>query len=244
MKKIFLFYAILALMTVTGCDPYNSWPDGLEELEHVYYIGFVKTGQRSADPINYYIWGDGTSEFQYREHYNQSRVGGTSGERLIYLLSDEDNMTYPVPFRFVSEYVRSYDATTYFWIETSSGTLVEGTDYEVYHENGARLQPGSPAITNRSGPYSLTWPQAKKDVQNVKIKRTSTATGNIRVVLLDRTKFAGNDLTDRPDRNKLEQLVNSETNDYIVRGFWFDYNNGNTSCSVNIQFSNNAYTPR
>jgi hypothetical protein len=108
--------------------------------------------------------------------------------------------------------VRSYDVTTYFWI-TESG-LTAGTDYTVHTESGERLTP------NAQGAYSLTWPKAQKGVQGVKIRRLTSATGTLHLNVLDRSRFTSATY----DRDNLETLINNETNDYLVRGLYFDWN--------------------
>jgi len=212
--------AALVLLSVAGCDPYDSWPAGLAELEHTYYVSSVKTGNGTEQDIQYEILADGTSRFMNRLHFNPAVALELQSE---WLTQDEKNVTFPIRMRFISEYIRSYDVITYFWVETRSGDLTAGTDYSVVTESGAALTP------NAQGAYSITWPKAEKAQQNVKIRRLSSAEGELRVMYLDRTKFSGTGGGTspwfNPDRNKLdEELLNNRTSDYTVRGLWHDYN--------------------
>ena len=108
--------------------------------------------------------------------------------------------------------MRTYNVTTYFWIAATG--LTAGTDFTVHTESGAALTP------NAQGAYSLTWAKAEKGVQSIKIKRLSAATGTLNVNTLDRSRFT----TATYDRGNLETLINNQTNDYLVRGLWFDWN--------------------
>ena len=202
----------MIILTAVSCNPYNDWPEGLPELEHVYYVSNVKTGNGTEQDLQHEIAADGTARFLRRIHYNPAPPTGTPLTEWVY--ADEKNVTCPITLRFVSERIRTYDVVTYFWVETRSGNLTAGTDYNVLTESGAALTP------NAQGAYSLTWPQAKKAQQSVKIRRLSSTPGELRVMMLDRSKFAGAN----PDRNNLNELLNNQTNDYLVRGFWHDYN--------------------
>jgi hypothetical protein len=216
MKNIIRYIVVaLILMSVSGCNPYNTWPEGLPELEHVYYFSNVKTGNGTEQDLQHEIAANGTARFLLRIHYNPAPPAGTPLTEWIY--SEEKNVTCPIDVRFISERVRSYDVVTYFWVETRSGNLAAGKDFSVMTATGATLTP------NAEGAYSLTWPQAVKGEQSLKIKRLTSAVGEIRLVMLDRSriKFTA---TDTPDRNDLDvSLLNNKTNDYTVRGFWHDY---------------------
>ena len=205
--------AALVLLQFAGCNPYDTWPEGLAELEHTYYVSNVKTGNGTEQDLQHEIAANGTARFLKRIHYNPAPPAGTPLTEWVY--SEEKNVTMPVNIRFISERVRAYDVVTYFWVETRSGGLTAGTDYSVLSsESGAVMTP------NAQGAYSLTWSQAKKAQQSVKIKRLSATAGELRLMFLDRSRFSGTN----PDRNKLNELLNNQTADYIVRGFWHDYN--------------------
>jgi len=207
--------AVLLMMSVAGCNPYDTWPEGLPELEHVYYVSNVKTGNGTEQDLQHEIAADGTARFMNRIHYNPAPPAGTP--LFEWVESDEKNVTYPMRIRFISERVRSYDVETYFWVETRSGDLAAGTDYSVLTANGAQLSP------NAQGAYTLTWPQAIKGEQQVKIKRLSAKTGELRLVFLDRSRITFT-ATDIPDRNDLEKsLLNHAATEYTIRGFWHDY---------------------
>lgn len=217
MKNIVkLIVAAFILLPFTGCDPYDTWPDGLPELEHVYYVSNVKTGNGTEQDLQHEIAADGTARFLRRIHYNPAPPAGTPLTEWVY--SDEPNVTWPMDIRFISEHVRSYDVVTFFWVETRSGGLTAGTDYSVVLcETGATLTP------NAQGAYSLNWPQAKKGQQSIQIKRLSSTVGELRVMFLDRSRitFTANDI---PDRNDLEvSLLNNKASDYTIRGLWHDY---------------------
>ena len=207
--------AVLILLSIAACDPYNTWPEGLPELEHVYYVSNVKTGNGTEQDLQHEIASDGTATFMNRIHYNPAPPAGTP--LFEWVESDENNVTCPMRIRFISEKVRSYDVVTYFWVETRSGDLAAGTDYSVLTENGTQLTPDA------QGAYPLTWSQAIKGEQRVKIKRLSAKTGELRLVFLDRSRVTFT-ATDTPDRNDLERsLLNNKTNDYTIRGLWHDY---------------------
>ena len=230
----------LVMLPFAGCDPYETWPIGLPELEHVYYVSNVKTGNGTELDIQHEIAADGTASFVKRIHYNPNNPPAPQYE---WVTSNEPNVTMPMDIRFISEHVRTYDVTTYFWIENRNlanlpntpavnagwpnasvspiadpPSLIEGTDYVVLSGSGATMTP------NAQGVYSLTWPKAEKAQQSIKIKRLSSATGQLRLMFLDRNRPGFSAPNDAPDRNDLEvTLLNNKTNDYTVRGFWHDY---------------------
>jgi len=211
---------VLILLVVASCDPYNDWPEGLPELEHTYYVSSVKTGNGTEQDLQYEVLADGTSRFMERRHYNPAPPAGTP--LTVWLEQDEKNVTFPIRIRFISERIRTYDVTTYIWVESRSGDLKAGTDYSVITESGGAM------TSNAQGAYSLTWPKAEKAQQNIKIKRLSTTPGELRVMYLDRSRWAGRVSSTtpwpNPDRDNLEELLNNETSDYTVRGLWHDYN--------------------
>ena len=240
MKNIVKYLcAAIVMLPFAGCNPYETWPDGLAELEHVYYVSNVKTGNGTELDLQHEIAADGTAKFVKRIHYNPNN---TPAPQYEWVTSTESNVTMPMDIRFISEKVRTYDVVTYFWVENRNlaalpntpavnaawpnaavspvadpPSLIEGRDYVVLTGSGATMTP------NAQGVYSLTWPQAIKGQQSVKIKRLSTATGQLRLVFLDRSKitFTANDI---PNRDDLEvSLLNNKTSDYTIRGLWHDY---------------------
>ncbi|GHT11891.1 hypothetical protein FACS189426_14440 [Bacteroidia bacterium] len=197
MKKIVYMCMAAILLCMTGCEKDNIWGDGLPEMEHVYYIGFYKTNVFS-DALNYEIAANGAARWRI----NTGTWTNTS----------EINVSSPIPLEFHSERIRSYNPVTYFWV-TNNGTsaLKAGTDYTVVAESGEAIAPDA------QGAYSVTWAQAKKGVQNVKIKRLSQTTGSLRVNTLDPAKGT-------PNASDISTTVNNHTNDYEIRGLTFDFN--------------------
>ena len=214
MKNIIKYICTaLILLSVAGCNPYETYPDGRPDLEHVYYVSNVKTGSGLNFDLQYEFIADGPSRFLNRLHTNPSPP---VLQEWVY--SEDRKVTMPVRLRFISERVRSYDVVTYHWIESRTGDLKDGIDYEVLAENGTRL-----TLTN--GAFSLTWPQAKKAEQSIKIRRLSSALGELRVQTLERAKqtFPTATLPEDIDRNAIEQHINNQTSEYTVKGLWHDY---------------------
>lgn len=196
-KLIYVFAVITAMLCMVSCSD-DEWTTD-PALEHVYYVGFFKSGVFS-DALNYEIDQDGTARW---------RVNTGSWTE-----TGKDGISSDIPVQFHSERVRSYDAVIYFWVSSTdaNNTLVAGTDYVVVDEGGS-------AINLADGKYSLTWPQTKKGVQNVRIKRLTTAKGTLKVNVFDRSK--GKPSTAEEDYR--ESTLNSKTNEYEVRGLSFDY---------------------
>lgn len=196
MKKIVYMCMAAVLLCITGCEKDNIWGDGLPEMEHVYYIGFYKTNVFS-DALNYEIAADGAAQW---------RIGtGT------WTPTSEINVSSPIPLEFHSERIRSYNPVTYFWVTNNGASALKaGTDYTVVAESGEAIAPDA------QGAYSLTWAQAKKGVQNVKIKRLSQTTGVLKVNTLDPAKGT-------PNASDIPTTVNNHTNDYEIRGLTFDF---------------------
>ena len=216
MKNIINYIYVLIALSLAGCHPYNDWPDGIEELEHTYYVSNVKTGNGTEQNLQHEIAADGTAIFMERIHYNPTVTGAPA---YVWIESDEPWVTCPIQLRFISERVRKYDAVSYHWIENRSGVLTAGVDYQVLTENGTQLTP------NAQGAYSITWPEAKKGQQSIKIRRLTSATGELRVMTLDRTRFAPDPAVwTNPDRAQLDHFINHETSEYMVKGLWHDYN--------------------
>ena len=221
MKNIVKYLcAALILLPFAGCNPYDTWPIGLPELEHTYYVSNVKTGNGTEQDLQHEIAANGTATFMKRIHYNPAPPAGTP--LFVWIESEVKNETCPLDIRFISEYIRTYDVTTFFWVETRSGGLKDGTDFTVHLANGTRLTPDA------QGAYSLTWPKAQKGQQSLKIRRLTATVGEIRVMFLYRPRInftsPANESIDMPDRDDLEStLLNNKTSEYTVRGFWHDY---------------------
>lgn len=195
MKKILYFLTVVALMTISASCSDDEWTTD-PALEHVYYVGFYKTGAFS-DKLNYEIAEDGTARWRI-------------GDKGVWNETGKDGISSNIPIQLHSERVRSYDVVTFFWITNSEGSLTPGTDYVVIDEKGEAL-----ALTD--GKYSLTWAQAKKGIQNVRIKRLSKSVGSLRI----------NTLASKPvitEEEYLETTRNNVTDNYEVRGLSHDYN--------------------
>ena len=199
MKKILFMMATAFVLMTTGCNMYNTWDDGLPELEHVYIIGLFKTNL-FTDFLSYEIAQNGDTRW---------RFGGnaTSG---TWETTDEQWVA-TIPLQFHSERVRTYDAVSYFWVYNLDGSsLTAGADYTVTLDNGAVLTP------NANGAYSLTWPQAKKGIQNVKIKRSSTSpNGTLRLNLYDPDKPI-------PLATDPSSAIQNKTAEFEIRCMTFD----------------------
>ena len=205
MKRISKYLcAALLLFTAISCEKDNTWPDGDPALEHIYYVSVLKNYNLSTDRLEYEIDADGVARRRY--------VSTAAPTTAAWEYSGEKMISNLIPIRFISERERSYDVITYFWIDETG--LKAGSDYSVLDESGTALTP------NAQGAYSLTWQEAKKGMQNLKIRRLSNNSGSIRLNMLDRSRFVNNNY----DRNNLETLINNQTNDYLVRGLYFDYN--------------------
>jgi hypothetical protein len=185
------------MLYISSCkdDAWTSDPD----LEHIYYVGFFKAGVFS-DALNYEIATNGTARW---------RVNSTA-----WIVTGTDGVSSNIPFEFHSERVRSYDVTTFFWV-SNSGTsgLVAGTDYVVLSESGATLDP-------TDGKYSLTWQQAKKGTQIVRIKRLTSATGTLKINTLD----PANGTPKTTEDAYRESTLNNKSGEYEVRGLTHDFN--------------------
>ena len=90
--------------------------------------------------------------------------------------------------------------------------MTAGVDYTVTREDGTVI------THNADGSYSLTWPQAKKAIQNIKIKRTQgSPDGTIRIQTF-------NPANGVPVISDVSSLVNNKTAEYEVRCSTLDIN--------------------
>ena len=207
-KVIFLITAVVAMIS-TGCDIHDDWGDGLPEYEHVYYVGFYKTGTY-LDYLTYEITQNGSARWRYA-------ANATSGT----WITVDEQWVVTIPMRLYSERVRNYDAVTYFWVyNLGESALTAGVDYTVSLENGTVLTP------NPNGAYSLTWPQTKKGIQNVRIKRSeSSSNGTLRVNFFDPSK-------DAPSEQDPLTAIQNKTAEYEIRCITADNNR------VTVNFTN------
>ena len=194
MKKIVFIIVTVVAYISTGCEIHERWDDSFPEMEHVYYIGFYKT-EVYTNYLSYEVAQSGSARWRFGSN-------ATSGT----WISTDEQWTATIPFQFYSERVRSYDAVCYFWVYNLNGSdLTVGVDYTVTLENGTTLTP------NTTGAYSLTWPQTKKGIQNVKIKRLGTSpNGALRVNLY-------NPADDTPVGTDPATTIQNKTNEYEIR---------------------------
>lgn len=162
------------------------------------------------DKIN--TWGDGDPALEHVYYVGFYKTTIFSA-KLDYNLSAQGD-TAAIPVEFHSERVRSYSVTTNLWVADASADappLSPGSDYIVLGDNGATISPSA------SGAYALTWPQAVKGKQMLRIVRKSAANGQLKVNTLDPAKGA-------PTGADIATTVNNTTADYEVRGLTHDWN--------------------
>lgn len=198
MKKIigFIVIAVVAFCS-TGCEVHETWGDGRADLEHVY-IFTLDQPDNQVDYLSYEIAQNGDARWRH----------GSSATTGTWVISNEQWVA-SVPFRFSSERIRTYDVVSFVWVESD---LTAGVDYTVTREDGTVITP------NADGSYSLTWPQAKKAIQNIKIKRTQgSPDGTIRIQTF-------NPANGVPVISDVTSLVNNKTAEYEVRCSTLDIN--------------------
>jgi hypothetical protein len=196
MKKY--IFVITIIFGISSCKK-EAWTTD-PALEHLYYTGFHKTGVFS-DALNYEIAMDGTARWC---------VNSTA-----WIETGSDGVSSDIPFEFHSERVRTYDVTTYFWVSNNddASVLVAGIDYAVIDKAGN-------TINLADGKYSLIWQQAKKGIQNVKIKRLTSTKGSLKVNTLN----PANGTPATTEDEYRESTLNSKTGEYEVRGLSHDFN--------------------
>jgi len=194
MKKISFILAAAVAVILTGCAKHDVWGDGLPEMEHVYYVGFYKTNI-ATDFLSYEVAQNGAA----RGRYGANAAVGT-------WQATEEQWVATVPIQLYSERVRTYDAVSYFWVYNLEGSsLTAGVDYTVTLEDGTELLPDA------QGAYSLTWPETRKDIRNVKIKRAATApNGKLRVNLY-------NPANSTPVVTDLSTTIQNHTAEFEIR---------------------------
>ncbi len=206
MKKI-----IIAIITIacffTGCEKFDQWGDGRSDLEHTYIV-MMDHPEHNSYFYTYQIDADGASRWR-------NNSGAAAG---AWIPTDEQYVA-SIPVRLYSERVRSYDVVTYIWLwddnsENVSFTplipnsLTAGTDYVVTLENGTVIQQAA------NGGYPITWPQAKKGIQNIKIKRTAGSPAGRLLVNTFKGPVSPKEV---PTVSVIESFVNNETSEYAVR---------------------------
>jgi hypothetical protein len=152
-------------------------------------------------------WSDGDPALEHVYFFGFEDVGPLGSNRyknsVVYNI-DRDS-TVDIPVQFFSERIRSYDVTVYYYV---SG-LTLGTDYQIVDENNTVL---SPAGTNSA--FSMIFPQAKKEIKNIRVKALNGATGSFSVLTFDPNAGA----ISHPDN-----ITNSKTENYEVRAFTMNY---------------------
>lgn len=196
MKKIKFIVIAAILCCLSSCEVHEIWGDGLPEFEHVY-VFFLDQPENQKDWLSYEIAQNGDARWRY----GPSPTSGT------WMVSEQ--WVASIPFSFRSERVRSYDVVSFIWIES---VLTAGTDYVVTREDGTVIAPDA------NGGYPLFWPQAKKAVQSIKIKRIQgSPNGTIRVQTFNPAKGV-------PVISDVASLVNNKTAEYEVRCATLDVN--------------------
>ena len=192
MKTLKYFLLLLvAPLAFVGCE--DDWGNNNSEMEHIYYFGPQ-------------VWG-----------YDDTKQGNNN----VVHYEVNQGETVAIPMQFWSEFTRSYDVTTFYYVTVdpnSAVALVNGVDYEVVDANGTRLSP------NSGGAYEMFWPQAKKGVQNVYIRALNGNTGSFRL----QTFNPNSDVT--LTNQDVSSTIQNKTTDYEVRIFTQNYR-----ITVNIQ---------
>lgn len=198
MKQLkYILLLLICSFAATACD--DDWGNDNEEMAHIYYYGPE-------------LWG-----------YDNISKGNNN----VVSYTVEEGQTVAIPMQFWSEFTRSYDVTTYYYVTakpenqkyypnptvnatevTYDGTvLVCGRDYEVVDASGNKLQP------NAAGAYEMVWPKAVKGVQNVYIKALKGTKGVFNLQTFD----PNSDVT--LTNQDVETTIQNKTSDYEVRIF-------------------------
>lgn len=204
MKKLIdAFFVVAVMFCGTGCDNIDDWTTD-PGLEHVYYVGFYKTGTFS-DNLNYEIAVDGTARW---------RVNTGS-----WTVTGSDGISSNIPFELHSQLKYKYDIVSYFYV-TNSGvsSLVAGTDYVVLDESGN-------TVNLSDNKYAITWSQTNKEKRkNIRIKRLTSATGTLKVNTINPANVDPNTGNlDVTEGKYIESTRNNLTNEYDIRGLSHDF---------------------
>ena len=156
-------------------------------------------------------WSDGDPSMEHVYYFGFEKWGyddTKKGNNNVVYYDVKQGETVAIPLQFWCEFVRKYDVITFYWV---TGDLVRGVDYEVVDANGNTLQPDA------NGAFSLTWPNAKKGVQNVYIKALNGATGSFTLQTFDPNS------TVELSNQDVSSTIQSKTDDYEVRIFTQNY---------------------
>lgn len=153
-------------------------------------------------------WSNGDPAMESIYYYGFQDWGKQKNDVVFNMKQGE---TLGIPVQFHCEFIRSYDVTTdyYTTVAPKGAQLVCGTDYEVTDEKGNVLTP------NSNGAFSMTWPNAKKGIQNIYIKALSNKVGSFLVQTFDPKK--------KIDADDLSSTTNNLTAQYEVRAFSQNY---------------------
>lgn len=154
-------------------------------------------------------WSNDNAEME-NIYYFGFHEWGKLNNRVTYSLAPGD--TIAIPVEFFSEQNKGYNVEVSYF---TSSTLTLGTDYQIVDENGNEIQPAA------DGSWKLTWPNAHKGIQYVRLKAISGGkTGSVTV------------LTCNPANPEIsvDSTTIAKTADYEVRGF-----SQNHKVTVNIK---------
>lgn len=155
-------------------------------------------------------WENGDPAMAHIYYYCFEQWGGIPGGNDI-SYSVKQGETIAIPTQFYSSFTRKYSPEVYYYTSPNpkAEELVCGIDYVVVDKDGNTLTPDA------SGAYTMTWPNAKKGVQNIYIKTLNGKKGSFRVLTFDPTKKM--DVTDVSTTSIIK------TDEYEVRAFSENY---------------------
>lgn len=155
-------------------------------------------------------WENGDPAMAHVYYYCFEEWGGIPGGNDI-SYSVTQGETIAIPTQFYSSFTRKYSPEVYYYTSPNpkAEELVCGTDYVVVDKDGNTLTPDA------SGAYTMTWPNAKKGVQNIYIKTLNGKKGSFRVLTFDPAKKM--DVTDVSTTSIIK------TDEYEVRAFSENY---------------------
>lgn len=155
-------------------------------------------------------WENGDPAMAHIYYYCFEQWGGIPGGNDI-SYSVTQGETIAIPTQFYSSFTRTYSPEVYYYTSPNpkAEELVCGTDYVVVDKDGNTLTPDA------SGAYTMTWPNAKKGVQNIYIKTLNGKKGSFRVLTFDPAKKM--DVTDVSTTSIIK------TTEYEVRAFSENY---------------------
>ena len=185
MKQLkYILLFLVAPFVLGACS--DDWGNDNPEMEHIYYFGPE-------------VWG-----------YDSSKTGNNN----VVHYEVAQGKTVAIPMQFWSEFVRSYDVTSFYYVTidpSSENALVNGVDYEVVNASGSKISP------NASGAYEMFWPQAKKGVQNVYIRALNGSKGSFYLQTFNPN--SGLTLTNQD----VSSTIQNKTDNYEVRIFTQNY---------------------